>query len=61
MNTTLKVTKKNVYGTITIYPACEQSKLFAQIAGTKTLKLHTINLAKQLGYTFEVQTLTETL
>jgi hypothetical protein len=38
-----------------IYPVCEQAKLFAQLAGTKTLTKQSISLIKKLGYTVEIQ------
>ena len=46
--------KHNVYGEDRIYPACEKSKVFARIAGRKTLTAETIALIKQLGYGFEL-------
>lgn len=45
---------KQVYGVDTIYPANDNAKLLAQIAGTKTLKKETIEIARKLGFTFEV-------
>jgi hypothetical protein len=45
---------KEVYGNRTIYPVNDQAKLLAQIAGTKTLTVATLNLAKKLGFTFEI-------
>jgi hypothetical protein len=45
---------KEVYGNRTIYPVNDQAKLLAQIAGTKTLTVGTLNLAKKLGFVFEV-------
>lgn len=53
---TLKVIVKNVYGVDQIYPNCENSAIFAKIAGTKTLTMQTLKLAKQLGYTIEQST-----
>lgn len=53
MNITVSI--KNIYGNQTIYPACEASKTFAAIAGTKTLTTQTIKLIKRLGYTVNVQ------
>ena len=44
---------KEQYGHPVIHPACETSRLLAQIAGTKTLTSDTIMYAKRLGYTFE--------
>jgi hypothetical protein len=40
----------SVYGAKTVYPVCETAKIFAEIAGTKTLKSTTINAIKSLGY-----------
>ena len=45
----------SVYGVKTVYPVCETAKIFADIAGTKTLKPTTINSIKALGYTINVQ------
>lgn len=42
---------RNVYGNETIYPANDTAKLFASIAGTKTLKRETLKLAEKLGFT----------
>ena len=52
---TITVSIKNVYGNRTIYPACDTSNLFAGIAGTTTLTLHTIEAIKKLGYTIAVK------
>ena len=50
------------YGFQAIQPVCPVSKIFAQIAGTKTLTRPTIELVKQLGYEVRVeQTLPITL
>ena len=46
---------KNVFGNKTVYPVNEAAKTLAAIAGTKTLTTETIELAKQLGFTFTVQ------
>lgn len=52
MNTqTVEVAIKNVYGVDKIYPVCENGKVFAQIAGTKTLTTDTIAKIRKLGYT----------
>ena len=53
---TVKITK--VYGNETIYPVCEQSKLFAKLANSKTLPPRAIATIKPLGYTFTVESQT---
>jgi hypothetical protein len=45
---------REVYGNKTVYPLNDQAKLLAQIAGTKTLTTSTVDLAKKLGFHFEV-------
>ena len=52
MEITVRIT--SVYGAKTVYPVCETAKIFADIAGTKTLKPETINLIKKLGYTINI-------
>jgi len=47
---------KTVYGNEAIYPVCNRSKLFAEIAGTKTLTRDVINKIKALGYEIQVKT-----
>jgi hypothetical protein len=53
MEITVRIT--SVYGAKTIYPVCETAQIFADIAGTKTLKATTINMIKALGYKINVQ------
>jgi len=48
---TITVTVRRVYGNPVIYPACEQARNFARIAGTKTLTLDTLRNIRALGYT----------
>ena len=43
------------WGTERIYPVCEVSKIFAQIADTTTLTDQTRSLMKKLGYDFIVE------
>lgn len=43
------------YGAKAVYPVCETARIFAGIAGTKTLKSTTINAIKALGYKVLVQ------
>lgn len=53
MNITVEI--KNVYGNNTIYPVCAKAKLFADIAGTKTLTFTAIHKIKALGFEVIVQ------
>jgi hypothetical protein len=53
MEITVRITSN--YGAKTVYPVCETAKIFADIAGTKTLKPTTINSIKALGYKIVVQ------
>lgn len=49
----LKVSVRSNYGAPAIYPANEAAQIFADIAGTKTLKVDTLAKAKKLGYRIE--------
>lgn len=53
MEITVRIT--NNYGQRVVYPVCDSAKIFADIAGTKTLKPTTINSMKALGYKINVQ------
>lgn len=46
----IRVEIKSVYGEEKIYPVCEQAKLFAQLANTKTLTPAALRLIGRLGY-----------
>ena len=50
----IAVKVKNIYGNEVIYPACPQSALLAELAGTKTLTTQAIALIKKMGYEIEV-------
>ena len=50
----IQVSIKQVYGKETIYPACKQAKLFADLAKQTTLTMREISFIKQLGYEVEV-------
>ena len=50
MKNVLVIKIQNVFGVQKIYPVNEQAKLFAQIAGTKTLTNVTLAYAERLGY-----------
>lgn len=47
---TITVEIKNVYGELKAYPRCNKARIFADIAGTKTLTRATIALAQELGF-----------
>ena len=41
---------KTVYGVEQVYPACQRSRLFAEIAGTKTLTAETLRRSPPNAY-----------
>jgi len=47
-NITVEV--RDVYGQVKFYPTCDSAKLFADIAGTKTLTADALKKIKALGY-----------
>jgi len=49
------VNERSVYGNTMVYPACDKAKVFANIAGTKTLTFETIAEIKNLGYDVLIQ------
>mgnify|MGYP000520569032 CR=1 FL=1 len=53
MRITIEV--RDVYGTTKFYPICDRAKLFASIAGTKTLTNDAIKQIKALGYEVELK------
>lgn len=52
-NTVIQIEVRSVYGVLQSYPANEPARVLAKIAGTKTLKRETLDLAKRLGLTVE--------
>jgi len=46
----IEVNLKNVYGEVKAYPVNEAAKLFADIAGTKTLTMVALKKIQALGY-----------
>jgi hypothetical protein len=50
------VNSRNVYGTETFYPVSLTAKLFADVAGTKTLTPTVLNLIKAAGYNVKILT-----
>lgn len=57
MQKIITVTIKSVYGTDVVYPMDRDSKVFAAIAGTKTLTKDTLRHIKALGYTIVIEQL----
>ncbi len=51
--TVLQISVRSNYGAPAIYPANEAARIFADIAGTKTLKVDTLAKAKRLGFRIE--------
>lgn len=43
------IRSREVYGKTTWYPLCSDAKLLAAIAGTKTLTVETLSLARKMG------------
>ncbi len=55
MKRAIVVNIKSVYGVEKIYPVCEHARIFASIAGTKTLTVETIDSVKGLGFEIIVE------
>ena len=43
------------YGIETAYPNCDQSRLLAKLAGTKTLTRHALDTIAALGYEIQIE------
>jgi hypothetical protein len=52
---TVTVEIKDVYGVAKVYPICDRAKIFADLAGTKTLLPEDIQRIQLLGYKIAVQ------
>lgn len=50
----IQVEVKSNYGSQAIYPVCETSKLFCELARQRTLTPQCIRIIKSLGYSIEV-------
>lgn len=50
----IQIEMKEVYGETKVYPVCPRAKLFAAIAGTKTLTTETLKNIERLGYQLEL-------
>ena len=50
MNRTLNIEVKSHYGTMHLYPKCQESQFIADIAGTKTISHENLAKCKANGY-----------
>lgn len=48
------ITAQNKYGNDLLYPACETSKIFAELTRKKTLDISDLMKIKKLGYEVEI-------
>jgi hypothetical protein len=53
MKITIRIERN--YGIETAYPACQQAKLLAKLAGTKTLTHHALDTVAALGYEIQIE------
>ncbi len=53
----IQITIRSVYGNDQAYPVCDAAKLFAEIAGSKTLTAGKLRQIQRLGYEIEVVSL----
>jgi hypothetical protein len=51
----ITVELKDQYGTQVVYPVCERARLFAKLAGTRTLTHNALEIIKALGYEVNVK------
>jgi len=49
---------KDVFGKRTIYPVCDKAKLFAELAGTRTLTQMALLSIQKLGYEVKCEQVT---
>lgn len=56
----ITINPKSVYGETKYYPACELSRLFAQLLGQVTLTLSNLRLIKQMGIEIKEEYVFET-
>ena len=55
METKIYITVKQQYGRTVAYPACRQSGLLAELAGTRTLTAEALTLIEGLGFEIHYQ------
>tara|TARA_R100000687_G_C6402609_1_gene142633 strand:+ start:235 stop:441 length:207 start_codon:yes stop_codon:yes gene_type:complete len=53
MDSTIAISVRNVYGEDKYYPANDQARSLASIAGTKTITMATMRLAADMGFTIK--------
>jgi len=53
MKNTIQFREKNVYGNEMRYPVCEQSKMFCQLSGSKTITDNMLRTLLQFGISAE--------
>ena len=58
MNNIIKVSIRNVYGEDKVYPLDSQATKLAMLAGTKTLTLGTLEIARAMGFEVTVESVT---
>lgn len=49
----IQIEVRSVFGQLKIYPICGCAKLFAEIAGTKTLTARNVRQIESLGYNIQ--------
>jgi len=55
MDYEITLLRKEQYGRAVYYPVCDKAKMFADIAGTKTITKETVRHIKVLGYKINIQ------
>jgi capsid protein len=55
MDYEITILRKDQYGRPVYYPVCDKAKMFANIAGTKTITSETVRHIKVLGYKINIQ------
>ena len=55
MDYEITILRKDQYGRWVYHPVCDKAKVFANIAGTKTVTLETVRRIKELGYKINIQ------
>jgi len=56
MDKTISISEKTIYGETKFYPACDKSRMFCELAGTKQVTNQIIKICKDNGYRVVVAT-----